>query len=339
MPDTYEVDWPPPVYKMPTYVPYDAADLEPVTDILKGTMKSTTNTGMSIMGALVSVSLVFSIVGGFLRHKFAVSDGVRRNEFRREVGNLDMKRNSEDIAFNREMNMHMNFLAKQRYHRNHHDDEVAEGVYQRELSHEIDQAVREKHPEWAVERRINSAETERLFREQTRQQRLKDFIQRTQEKDEFEAALRQQNRERAAQRIVQNRLDALEANEILRSEHGEKLVHDAVQRSWVNDEAQAAYRGQNPAGAIRRSVQNRLDSMEADKVLRSEYREELVNNRAEGIIISREAKERARAIVIKKSPEPEIDSETGEISQAAREAEAVDAFVENFRRNRRRRKR
>lgn len=171
MPDTYEVDWPPPVYKMPTYVPYDAADLEPVTDILKGTMKSTTNTGMSIMGALVSVSLVFSIVGGFLRHKFAVSDGVRRNEFRREVGNLDMKRNSEDIAINREMNMHMNHLAKQRYHKRHHDDEVAEGIYQRELSHEIDQAVREKHPEWAVERRINSAETERLFREQTRQQR------------------------------------------------------------------------------------------------------------------------------------------------------------------------
>lgn len=287
MPDTYEVDWPPPVYEMPTYVPYDAADLEPVTDILKGTMKSTTNTGMSIMGALVSVSLVFSIVGGFLRHKFAVSDGVRRNELRREIGNLDMKRNSEDIAINREMNMHMNFLAKQRYHRNHHDDEVAEGIYQRELSHEIDQKIREKHPEWAVERRINSAETERQFREQTRQQRLEDFIQRTQEKDEFEAALRQQNRERAAQRIVQNR----------------------------------------------------LDSMEADKVLRSEYREELVNNRAEGIIVSREAKERARAIVIKKSPEPEIDSETGEISQAAREAEAVDAFVENFRRNRRRRKR
>ena len=339
MPDTYEVEWPPPVYEMPTYVPYDAADLEPVTDILKGTMKSTTNTGMSIMGALVSVSLVFSIVGGFLRHKFAVSDGVRRNELRREIGNLDMKRNSEDIAINREMNMHMNFLAKQRYHRNHHDDEVAEGIYQRELSHEIDQKIREKHPEWAVERRINSAETERLFREQTRQQRLEDFIRRTEERDEFEAALRQQHRDRAAQRIVQNRLDGLEANEILRSEHGEKLVHDAVQRSWVNDEAQAAYRGQNPAGAIRRSVQNRLDSMEADKVLRSEYREELVNNRAEGIIISREAKERARAIVIKKSPEPEINPETGEISEAAREAEAVDAFVENFRRNRRRRKR
>lgn len=289
-----EIQWPPPVYEMPTYVPFDSSSLEVVADILKGTMKSVSNTGLLIMGVLISFKLVFAIVGGFLRHKFAVSDGVRRNELRREIGTLDMKRNSGDIAINREMNMFMNHLARQRYYKYHREDEIEEGIYKRELAHEIDQRIKEKHPEWAVERRMDSAEAERQYREQIRQQRLEDFIRRTKEKDEFEAALRQQNRDRAAQRIVQRRLDTLEANEILRSEHGEKLVHDAVERSWVNDEAQAAFRVQNPAGAVRRSVQNRLDSMEADKVLRREHWEDLIINRAEGMAISKAAKIRYR---------------------------------------------
>ena len=124
-----EIQWPPPVYEMPTYVPFDSSSLEVVADILKGTMKSVSNTGLLIMGVLISFKLVFAIVGGFLRHKFAVSDGVRKNELRREIGNLDMKRNSGDIAINREMNMHMNFLARQLYHKFHREDEIEEGIY------------------------------------------------------------------------------------------------------------------------------------------------------------------------------------------------------------------
>jgi hypothetical protein len=284
------INWPPPVYDMPTYTPYDASTLALVFEILKNSLKSMTNTGLLILGACLAAGAVFSIVGGFVCRALALEDGVRRNMFRREVSNLDMKRNAGSIAINREMNMHVNFLARRLYHFLHREEEIEEGIYKRELAHEIDQRIKEKHPEWAVERRMDSAEAERQYREQTRQQRLEDFIRRTKEKDEFEAALRQQNRDRAAQRIVQRRLDTLEANEILRSEHGEKLVHDAVERSWVNDEAQAAFRVQNPAGAVRRSVQNRLDSMEADKVLRTEHRKELVNNRAGNMMVNRAAK-------------------------------------------------
>ncbi len=288
------INWPPPVYDMPTYTPYDASTLASVFEILKNSLKSMTNTGLLILGACLAAGAIFSIVGGFVRRALSLEDGVRRNMFRREVSNIDMKRNSGSIAVNREMNMHMNFLARKLYHKLHREDEIEEGIYKRELAHEIDQRIKEKHPEWAIERRMDSAEAERQYREQTRQQRLEDFIRRTKEKDEFEAALRQQNRDRAAQRIVQRRLDTLEANEILRSEHGEKLVHDAVERSWVNDEAQAAFRVQNPAGAVRRSVQNRLDSMEADKVLRREHWEDLIINRAEGMAISKAAKIRYR---------------------------------------------
>ena len=232
-----EIQWPPPVYEMPTYVPFDASAMETVGAILKGTMKSVSNTGLLIMGVLISFKLVFAIVGGFLRHKFAISDGVRRNELRREIGNLDMKRNSGDIAINREMNMHMNFLARRLYHKLHHEDEVEEGIYKRELAHEVDQRIKEKHPEWAIERRMDSAEAERQYREQPRQQRLEDFIRRTKEKDEFEAALRQQNRDRAAQRIVQSRLDGMEADKILRTEHREELVVNRAEGMIISREA------------------------------------------------------------------------------------------------------
>jgi len=283
-------NWPPPAYEMPTYVPYDASALGSVFDILKNSMKSMTNTGLLIMGACISAGLIFSVIGGFLRRSLALSDGVRRNMFRREVGNLDMKRNSGDIAVNREMNMHMNFLARQRYHKFHHDEEVEEGIYKRELAHEVDQKFREKHPDWVIEngvnRRMDSAQSERAFREQTRQQRLDDFIQRTRERDEFDAELRRQYRDRASQRIVQNRLDSMEANEILRSEHGEKLVHDAVQRSWVNDESQAAFRAQNPDRAAQRIVQNRLDSMKANEILRSEHEDELIKDSVGRTLVS-----------------------------------------------------
>ena len=232
-----EIQWPPPVYEMPTYVPFDASAMETVGAILKGTMKSVSNTGLLIMGVLISFKLVFAIVGGFLRHKFAVSDGVRRNELRREIGNADMKRNYESIAVNREMNMHMNFLARKLYHKLHREDEIEEGIYKRELAHEIDQRIKEKHPEWAIERRMDSAEAERQYREQTRQQRLEDFIRRTKEKDEFEAALRQQNRDRAAQRIVQSRLDGMEADKILRTEHREELVVNRAEGMIISREA------------------------------------------------------------------------------------------------------
>ena len=267
-----ELNWPPPVYEMPTYVPYSASDLASVFEILKNSLKSMTNTGLLILGICLAAGSIFSIVGNFVRRALALEDGVKRNMFRREVGNLDMKRNAGSIAINREMNMHMNFLARKLYHKLHREDEIEEGIYKRELAHEVDQRIKEKHPEWAIERRMESAETDRQYREQTRQQRLDDFIRRTREKDEFEAALRQQNRERAAQRIVQSRLDSMEANEILRSEHGEKLVHDAVERSWVSDEAQAAFRAQNPDRAVQRMVQNRLDSMKANKeIMESHY--------------------------------------------------------------------
>lgn len=333
-----EIQWPPPVYEMPTYVPFDSSSLEVVADILKGTMKSVSNTGLLIMGVLISFKLVFAIVGGFLRHKFAVSDGVRRNELRREIGNLDMKRNSGSIAVNREMNMHMNFLARQLYHKFHREDEIEEGIYKRELAHEVDQRIKEKHPEWAIEKRMESAEAERQYREQARQQRLEDFIRRTKEKDEFEAALRQQNRDRAAQRIVQRRLDTLEANEILRSEHGEKLVHDAVERSWVNDEAQAAFRVQNPAGAVRRSVQNRLDSMEADKVLRTEHRKELVNNRAGNMMVNMAAKIRYQEM-LKEEHQAEAAAQL-KASMRAQEAEVNPVTGEvTYKSHKRRKKR
>ena len=236
-----EIQWPPPVYEMPTYVPFDSSSLEVVADILKGTMKSVSNTGLLIMGVLISFKLVFAIVGGFLRHKFAVSDGVRRNELRREIGNLDMKRNSGSIAVNREMNMHMNFLARQLYHKFHREDEIEEGIYKRELAHEVDQRIKEKHPEWAIEKRMESAEAERQYREQARQQRLEDFIRRTKEKDEFEAALRQQNRDRAAQRIVQSRLDSMEADKILRTEHREELVNNRAEGIAISRAAKIRY--------------------------------------------------------------------------------------------------
>lgn len=236
-----EIQWPPPVYEMPTYVPFDSSSLEVVADILKGTMKSVSNTGLLIMGVLISFKLVFAIVGGFFRHKFAVSDGVRKNELRREIGNLDMKRNSGDIAINREMNMHMNFLARQLYHKFHREDEIEEGIYKRELAHEVDQRIKEKHPEWAIEKRMESAEAERQYREQARQQRLEDFIRRTREKDEFEAALRQQERDRAAQRIVQSRLDSMEADKILRTEHREELVNNRAEGIAISRAAKIRY--------------------------------------------------------------------------------------------------
>ena len=120
----------------------------------------------------------------------------------------------------------------------------------------------------------------------------------------------------------------MEANEILRSEHGEKLVHDAVERSWVNDEAQAAFRVQNPAGAVRRSVQNRLDSMEADKVLRTEHRKELVNNRAGNMMVNmaakiryqqmqeddRQAEAAAQLKASMRAQEAEVNPVTGEVT-------------------------
>ena len=236
-----EIQWPPPVYEMPTYVPFDSSSLEVVADILKGTMKSVSNTGLLIMGVLISFKLVFAIVGGFLCHKFAVSDGVRKNELRREIGNLDMKRNSGSIAVNREMNMHMNFLARQLYHKFHREDEIEEGIYKRELAHEVDQRIKEKHPEWAIEKRMESAEAERQYREQARQQRLEDFIRRTREKDEFEAALRQQDRDRAAQRIVQSRLDSMEADKILRTEHREELVNNRAEGIAISRAAKIRY--------------------------------------------------------------------------------------------------
>lgn len=236
-----EIQWPPPVYEMPTYVPFDSSSLEVVADILKGTMKSVSNTGLLIMGVLISFKLVFAIVGGFFRHKFAVSDGVRKNELRREIGNLDMKRNSGSIAVNREMNMHMNFLARQLYHKFHREDEIEEGIYKRELAHEVDQRIKEKHPEWAIEKRMESAEAERQYREQARQQRLEDFIRRTREKDEFEAALRQQERDRAAQRIVQSRLDSMEADKILRTEHREELVNNRAEGIAISRAAKIRY--------------------------------------------------------------------------------------------------
>ena len=236
-----EIQWPPPVYEMPTYVPFDASAMETVGAILKGTMKSVSNTGLLIMGVLISFKLVFAIVGGFLCHKFAVSDGVRKNELRREIGNLDMKRNSGSIAVNREMNMHMNFLARQLYHKFHREDEIEEGIYKRELAHEVDQRIKEKHPEWAIEKRMESAEAERQYREQARQQRLEDFIRRTREKDEFEAALRQQERDRAAQRIVQSRLDSMEADKILRTEHREELVNNRAEGIAISRAAKIRY--------------------------------------------------------------------------------------------------
>ena len=193
------------------------------------------------MGVLISFKLVFAIVGGFLCHKFAVSDGVRKNELRREIGNLDMKRNSGSIAVNREMNMHMNFLARQLYHKFHREDEIEEGIYKRELAHEVDQRIKEKHPEWAIEKRMESAEAERQYREQARQQRLEDVIRRTREKDEFEAALRQQERDRAAQRIVQSRLDSMEADKILRTEHREELVNNRAEGIAISRAAKIRY--------------------------------------------------------------------------------------------------
>lgn len=236
-----ELNWPPPVYEMPTYVPYSASDLASVFEILKNSLKSMTNTGLLILGICLAAGSIFSIVGNFVRRALALEDGVKRNMFRREVGNLDMKRNAGSIAINREMNMHMNFLARKLYHKLHREDEIEEGIYKRELAHEVDQRIKEKHPEWAIERRMESAETDRQYREQTRQQRLDDFIRRTREKDEFEAALRQQNRERAAQRIVQRRLDSMEADKVLRTEYRKELVDNRAEGIAISKAAKIRY--------------------------------------------------------------------------------------------------
>lgn len=235
------INWPPPAYEMPTYVPYDTSILGPLMEGLKMSLKSMTNTGIIIMGICISVGLIVTIFSGFISHALAVRNGVRKNELRREIGNLDMKRNSGSIAVNREMNMHMNFLARQLYHKFHREDEIEEGIYKRELAHEVDQRIKEKHPEWAIEKRMESAEAERQYREQARQQRLEDFIRRTREKDEFEAALRQQERDRAAQRIVQSRLDSMEADKILRTEHREELVNNRAEGIAISRAAKIRY--------------------------------------------------------------------------------------------------
>lgn len=283
MPFLLEIQWPPPVYEMPTYVPFDSSSLEVVTDILKGTMKSISNIGLLIMGVLISFNVVFSVIRAFLHHKFAVSDGIYRNKLNREINNLDMKRNSEDIAANREMNMFMNHLARQRYHKNHREEEIEEGIYKRELAHEIDQRIKEKHPEWAVERRMDSAEAERQYREQTRQQRLEDFIRRTKEKDEFEAALRQQNRERAAQRIVQSRLDSMKANKEIMEHHYGEALENAFDRKVLNAEADMAFNVEKyeialesraVSGVVSHDARARRDEIIRSRIQADRHREE-----------------------------------------------------------------
>ena len=88
-----------------------------------------------------------------LLDKLNLYNGVWKREFQRKVKALDRRMHLDSIVDDRVAEMEINMLAKNRFRLRNPMADLNEKIYQRELSFQAAQAIRQRHPERAHRRR------------------------------------------------------------------------------------------------------------------------------------------------------------------------------------------
>lgn len=142
-------DWSTP-YDMPR-VAYDSSAFDIFVDSIKITLGAISNTGISILGILLSVGLIAIIFSWVFSERLRIAEGVRHREFNRKVSSADRARNLDSIVDDRVGAMEVSYLAKNRFRLRHPTADLEEKIYQRQLSYQAQLADREANPRRDIE--------------------------------------------------------------------------------------------------------------------------------------------------------------------------------------------
>jgi len=138
-------DWPPEPYEMPRTV-LTSEMLKYSLSGLFRSIGSIGNTGLLILGILISCSILGIYFEQIVLRPLRVHQGVKRNQLRRDIKVADRKKNMEFIVQDRVAEMEINHAAKQRFREIHPEYDLEERIYQRELSYSASLEFAKRHP-------------------------------------------------------------------------------------------------------------------------------------------------------------------------------------------------
>lgn len=127
-------------------IAYDPVVFDVFFDSVRTSFRSMGNTGLWIMGIMLSVLLIGSILREILLEKLRLIKGVKNQEFQRKVRSLDRRRNLDAIVDDRVDQMEINMMAKYRFRRRWPWYELEEAVHRREISHKADFEFHRRNP-------------------------------------------------------------------------------------------------------------------------------------------------------------------------------------------------